>query len=258
MPDRPPRPSLPPVASTHGGVIGAGEDHDPLPGITPSASIPHDRGRDRTPGPGQADSTAAPESEGSALSHRPPSETHGHPRRAWGGRSDRGATACRLPSPQRGHVQTQLSGQAAPARCHRGGQIGLYMLVRVCSLTAALRADLRRRTTADVCGLPSAALAAWGSGVRVPSAPPVDEGLICGPADQALVIVGRGHVWPAIGPHDLDARSAPRRPAGRPRRPPSSPAPVASSGWRGDPPSGRGDPRGVGVPLESAAARSAP
>jgi hypothetical protein len=67
---------------------------------------------------------------------------------------------------------TQRIGQAAFAWCHHGGQTTTFTVVRSGFLTTILRIDLRRRMSADVRGLPPAALAVWGSGVRVPSAPP--------------------------------------------------------------------------------------
>jgi hypothetical protein len=63
-------------------------------------------------------------------------------------------------------------GQAASAWCHDGGQTKAFAVGRSGSLTTALPSDLRTQTAADVSGPLPAALAVWGSGVRVPSAPP--------------------------------------------------------------------------------------
>ena len=62
--------------------------------------------------------------------------------------------------------------QAANAWCHDGGLRSAFRVIRDGSLRTAHAADLRERTLTNLRGPLPAALAVWGSGVRVPSAPP--------------------------------------------------------------------------------------
>src|SRR5215203_1570194 len=75
------------------------------------------------------------------------------------------ALAVGAPAPRR-------TSQAAFPWCHDGGQSAVFTAVRGRSLTSRLMPELQRRTSANTRGSLVAALAVWGSGVRVPSAPP--------------------------------------------------------------------------------------